>query len=303
MTDPEFDSLMPLCPLYGEEPLSSQETAMLQNKLWAILHNQVKLKTQGDHTSLREEDAAELLDSIVFTLQYHLKCHKLPLRALLSCDLPNLYKEAQSSLYDCYTQSEALYRIAMRNVDTFGNQALMDTLAGIGIFFQQYDYRMYAQHIPASIDYQLCFSVPENMRGTIYIYTYLQHLLIENELLCRFSKPRVIALLNRASPDYKELLIGLYEPVAAVVLGHSCLGGGETLLDLSASQANIIVAQITALPPAQAKAALRIAAQRACSRLQIHSAQYLGDFAETLYPRLLCSQAHASHVFYARTSL
>ncbi len=302
MINPEISSLAPICPPYGEEPFSSQETAILQNRLWAILHKQVKLKTQGDHSSLREEDAAELLDSIVFTLQYHLNHCQLPQRTLLSCDLPSLFKEAQGTLYNCYTQTEALYRAAMRNVDTFGNQALMDTLAGIGIFFQQYDYRMYAQHIPASIDYQLCFPVSEHMRGTIYIHAYLQRLLIENELLCRFSKPRVVALLNRASPDYRELLMGLYEPVAAVVIGHSCLGGGETLLDLTISQANDIMTQIAALPPAQAKAALRTAAKQACSRLQIHGAQYLGDFAESFYPRLLCSHAHAAYMFYARKS-
>lgn len=48
---------------------------------------------------------------------------------------------------------------------------------------------------------------------------YLRHILLENELLGKFDVSPVLSLLKAACRDYRELLINLYEPVAANAIG------------------------------------------------------------------------------------
>ena len=48
-----------------EAPLSGEDKAVLQQKLFPLLERQFRLKTQGDRTSLREEEAAEFVELTV----------------------------------------------------------------------------------------------------------------------------------------------------------------------------------------------------------------------------------------------
>jgi hypothetical protein len=285
-----------------EAPLSGEDKAVLQQKLFPLLERQFRLKTQGDRTSLREEEAAELLDSIFFTLQFETSRRGLPLRTLLTADLAPLFSAAQQSLQQCLTHTEQLYRRVMAEANDFGSISLRDTLNGIDMFFRKYDYRLDAHLIPANIDYQLCLPVPDELRGVVFIREYLLRLLTENTLLTRYSPSRVAALLTRFSPDYRGLLVNLYEPVAAVTVGHALSGGGETLLELTGTQSAQIAQRLFSLSPAGAKHLLAASAREACEHLALTdplSVRYLVRTAVELYPRLTAGPQSAAGVFSA----
>lgn len=274
----------------------------MQRRLFPLLEKQFRYKTQGDSTSLREEVVAELLDSILFTLRFELNRQGLPLRTLLTAELPPLFSAAQKSLQSYLADTERLFRLVLAKGNDFGNRSLRDTINGIAPFFRKYDYRLYAHQIPADIDYQLCLPVPDELRGVVYVHEYLLRLLTENALLTRFSPARVSSLLARFCPEYRQLLVNLYEPVAAVTVGHALLGGGETLLELTTAQALQIRERIATLPPTDARNLLASAAREACGRLTLTdplSVRYLVRTATELYPRLIAGPQSAAGVFSA----
>ncbi len=273
---------------------------MLQGRLMPLLERQMRLKTQGDSASMPEEEAAELMESVVFTLRFGLDARGLPDRALLTEDLTPLFKEAQKAVMDCAAETEEIYRKALVEVRTWGSRALSDTLAGIGGSLRAYDARLYAHRVPGMIDYPLCLPVPEALRGITYLREYLRRLLIENGLLRRFAPVRVTALLSRACAEYRELIVNLYEPVAANVVGLSVLGGGETLLEVTAAQARRIAGQLSPLSPPAARALLCAAARSACRRLALShpgACEYLAEAAAALYPRIAADPSAVLGVF------
>ncbi len=287
-----------------EAAFTREEENIIKARLFVLLSKQVQLRTQGDHSSLREEDAAELLDSLQFTLRYQLYLQGLPMHALLTADLNTLLGQGQAALQACMDNARTLHRQALRTVKTFDSRSLRDTLASIGQFFQAYNLRLYAQQIPAYIDYQLCQPVGEGLRGVLYIQAYLARLLTENRFVSCFPAEHVSALLHRASPDYRDLLVNLYDPVSANALGLMLIKRDPATLRITAEQAMEIYRQMIALSPADAHARLRETADAVCDALELtdtDSAAYLRQVAETLYPRITISPQSAAGVFSAAT--
>ena len=284
----------------GGDTLTPEEETRLHTRLWNLLAAQAKRKTQGDSTSLRMEDAQELLRSIQYTLSAFLLAQALPVRTLLTENVPAFFQAAQKTLLAQVETTHRLYLTAQAQVNTFDNRSLADTLAGIGQFFKRYDARLYAHEIPADIDYQLCQPVPETYLGVSYIHEYLIRLLIENSLITRFDSVRVLALLARACPDPFDLLINLYEPVAANVLGQALIQGGLTLLEVTPTEAMRILALFTQSDATKANFMLRTASDVACNRFAITdtlSRQYHARTALALYPRILASPNSVYGVF------
>lgn len=288
----DIDPALGWLSLTDGEPWTAEESDMLESRLWTLLEKQIKRKTQGDSTSLRVEEVAALMESVTFTLATHLQANGLPSRTLLTGNIDALFGAAQGSLLRFFSEAKQLYGLALRTVIPLRSRSLRDTLRGIGAFFQAYDTRLYAHLIPAEIDYQLCHPVPESMLGVCYIREYLQRLLIENDLISRFDPLRVMALLRRTCPDYGELLVNLYEPVAANAIGLSLLGGGETLLEILSTQGEQIRDLLSRNTPHDAHALLQVATSEACRHLSITapaSKRYLTEAAEALYPRIIAS--------------
>ena len=285
-----------------EAAFTPEEENIVKARLFAMLSKQAKLRTQGDHSSLREEDAAELLESLLFTLRYQLFLQGQSLQTMLTADLGGMLKQGQAALRHCLSSAETLYRIALKKTVTFGNLALQDTLRGIGQFFQSYDLILYAHRIPASIDYQLCLPVEDHLRGVLYIQAYLERLLTENALLIQLPRDRVEALLRRASPDYGDLLLNLYEPVAACTVGLAILGCDVWMLEVSQAQALEVYRLLSSLPSGAAKDRLGQAADSVCRSLQITGTQprgYLRQASLSLYPRVIQSPQSTCGVFSA----
>lgn len=299
MIDPSI-ATQTLYPALQEAVWLPEENEALQERLWLLLSQQVQRKTQGDHSSLREEDAAALLDSMLFSLRYYLYKQGLPIRMLLTENLSAMLVHAQDALRLELQTAKTLYTIACKQVVTLGSRSLMDTLAGVDMFFASYDYRLHAQDIPGAIDYQLCHPIDESWRGVLYIRQYLEHLLTENKLITCFALPTVEKLLLRNSPDYRMLLVNLYEVVAPNVIGLELLGLAYDTLYIEPQQAEDIHTMLSSIDQQQALHRLKQASNAVCKRLQIHDAlsiSHLQRMAIMLYPRIMASDTSAYGVF------
>lgn len=295
---------MPLMMTSSNAPLpaalSPADAAALQAALMPLLQGQIRRFTQGDSDSVPIETAEELLASIHYTVRFALRAQHLPASELARQPLTALFAQGQRALLACLSQTQAVYQEACAQVQAFGSRSLRDTLRGLGGFFAAYDARLFAHLTPGDIDYQLAHPVPDAQTGVLFVRDYLSRLLTENELLTRMDGRRVVRLLLRACPDYPLLLVNLYEPIAANVVGLSLLGGGETLLELTLAQAQEVRTRLMALTPAQARVQLARAALDACRRLGLQSPlapRYLTRSALAIYPRLAASPQSVWGVF------
>ncbi len=287
----------------AQEVCTPAEQEALQARLWPLWEKQFARKTQGDHSSLRVETAQELMESILFTLRFYLQAQGLSVRLLLTQPIEPLFAAAQQALLQTVADTQELYLRACATVQTFQSRTLAESLRGIAPFFRLYDARLAAQSIPADIDYPLCEPIPDTPAGVCYIRSYLNRLCLENALLTRFLPDRVLRLLTRSCPDYRNAPINLYEPVAACVTGLALLGGGETLLEITPAQGERLAAHLRGQSPTQARRLLSDAAQAACLRLGLTdgpSVQSMQHAAVALYPRLSASPGSERGVFSIR---
>ncbi|HAG11189.1 MAG TPA: hypothetical protein DCK76_07390 [Desulfotomaculum sp.] len=72
-------------------------------------------------------------------------------------------------------------------------------------------------------------------------FYYLGRLLIENRVIGSFDVDKVISLLQCYCPDYRWLLINIYEPVAANAMGLALLDEDIFTLDVGADRQRKLV--------------------------------------------------------------
>jgi hypothetical protein len=169
------------------------------------------------------------------------------------------------------------------------NLSLRDTLRGIGGFFKRYDHRFFAHQIPCDIDYQLCHAVSDELRGIEYLNEYLNRLIIENDFLRKFDEHLVIKLLKSYCPDYRGLLINLYEPAVVNAIGLALTAGDAFPLDITDDDRARLAALFAGLPESGARKALTDSAERLSSSLDIEdisAKEYLSQTAAELWPRI-----------------
>lgn len=284
----------------GGMPFSPAQDAEWNRRLLLLLAEQMRRRTQGDSASVRVEEAAELMESIRYTLAFYVQTQRLSPADALVEEPRAQFARAQRKLLDVLAQTRRLYDAALAAVQPLGSQSLQGTLRGLGVFFTCYDARLYAHRIHADMDYPLCLPVPDAPAGVLWVQTYLLRLLTENALLTRLEPARVARLMARVCPEYRTLPINLYEPVAFNATGLALLGGGETLAELTLAQAEHVRDMLTALPREAAQAQLTLAARRACLRLGLATeadARYLALAAQAMLPRLHASPAAVRGVF------
>ncbi|MDO4538713.1 MAG: DUF6179 domain-containing protein, partial [Coriobacteriales bacterium] len=93
------------------------------------------------------------------------------------------------------------------------NIALRDTLTSIGSLPRVYDTYFAAHEIPVSIDYPLSKPIPEHLKGLDYVEAWLVQLLAEARFLAQFKLSEMVSYLESWCPDYRGLLINLYDPI------------------------------------------------------------------------------------------
>jgi len=260
-----------------------------QVKLWEFLGRRTRSYTMGDSSSVRVETAQELFASACYILRIDLNGSPSVLRSILDWDLDRRFAEGITTVERKIQTAQRLWQAACLSVPQMENISLSATLRSIGSFPKRYHYRYFAHEIPCDIDYQLCHPVPETLLGVDYIIEYLRRILIEHGFLRCFEPALCIGLLDAYCPDYKGLLINLYEPIATNAIGVALIDSDTLKLDISSQERVRIATILDPLPKSQAINTLQSAASAVCTALKIHqpvARQYLRRLAEGLYPRI-----------------
>lgn len=267
--------------------LSPEDALRAQEALWALLRRQARLYAP-ESSSLPAETAAALTESVLLTLG----ADRDP-RVLLAPDLPEKFRQGQRRLAQKLEISRRLWQTAWATRPEAENRSLLDTLNSLKHFPDRYDLRFFAQEIPCDIDYQLSQPVPETLRGVDYVNEWLRRLCLEQNFLDRFDPALVRAVLDRSCPDYRGLLINLYEPIAVNSLGLVLLGDDPRSLTVSPPRRQRLESLFAGLPVPEQKRILDAGAAALCTALDIRSAalrSYVQATALALGPRLASAQ-------------
>lgn len=278
----------------GEELASPEEIAAFEARFMRLLERRTAMYTMGDSTSVPRNVAAELLLSISFVLGIDPGRPQVPKR-LLSVDLEGEYRRRLDDIAARVAAAEELWRRACETMPLIENIALRDTLKSVGEFFKWYDYRSMAHDIPASVDYPLCHPVPETLRGIDYIAEYVRRLMIEADFLRRFDQKAVERVLAASSPDYIELLVNLYEPVATNAIGLALIGKDPHGLIIAEEDRAEIARRLEPLGDKARLRVLRQAAVSACEAVGVGdeaAEEYLSDLVPELLPRIAVGLTH-----------
>lgn len=269
--------------------LTGEEALACQARLWQLLARQAERYTMGESTSVCQETVQVLLTSLRLSLEAYFREQELPPRVLLTEDPEQLLRAAEGTVRRQVRRTRLVYQRACRCVLQEESLSLRETLDSIGGFFQAYDPRFFAGEVPCDIDYQLSRPVDESLRGVWYLRAWLEQLVTEDALLRRFDPAAVRRILAAVCPEgHRELLVNLYEPVAAAALGLPLTEG--PLGSLNQTQAGW--ARLTALletpDPEKRRRILEQAGERLAVRLELgqQGTACLLACAQGLLPRI-----------------
>ena len=192
----------------GEEELLDRRAGAL----WEILSHLMELHTCGGSSSVSQTEAYDLMQSACYVLGIEGLLE--PAAAVLDRDDPvHVFQHKLEVLHARFDEVEALWRDICIVMPPINNIALRDTLASIGGFRARYDTLFAADQVPCDIDYPLHRPIPESLKGLDYLQAWLETLWEETRFIARFDSRDCIDVLESWCPDYKGLLINLYEPI------------------------------------------------------------------------------------------
>lgn len=273
---------------------SPEDVVAFGHAFLRLFERRTALYTMGDSSSVPAHVAADLLRSICFVLGVDPDGDAVP-EDLLGVDLEREYVSRLTAIERRVKAAERLWRDVCIAMPLIPNIALRDTLGAVGGFFRHYDPRSMAHDIPCSIDYPLCHPVDEALQGIDYIAEYLRRLMIEARFLKRFDLVACERVLVSATPDHIELLINLYEPVAANAIGRALLGEEPEPLVIGDAERQAISARLGPLGDAGRARVLREAGNAVCDELGVSDRDeraYLLDVVPGLLPRIGAGSPH-----------
>jgi hypothetical protein len=272
----------------GRGLAAPEDVAAFRDRFARLLERHTAIYTMGDSTSVPKHVAVDLLHSVAFVLGIDLEDPEIPER-LLTVDLEDEFRRGLATIERKVELSGQLWRGVASTMPPIPSIALHDTLAAIGDFPRVYDFRSMAHEIPIMFDYPLCHAVPETLLGVDYINEYLRRLLVEADFLRHFEVDACVRVLERTSPDFVDLLVNLYEPVATNAMGLALTGENPRPLRISEEERAGIASRLGPLTGAQRERAMLQAAVAVCDSLGVHDAggvEYLRALVPELMPRI-----------------
>ncbi|GAA6487622.1 hypothetical protein K270103H11_01890 [Gordonibacter urolithinfaciens] len=270
-----------------EHAHAASSVEYVQLALWQVLAKQVALYTMGESSSLPEYDAHRLLASACFVMGIDPDDPR-PGAALvrqIADEGPEaVFERAVARVEREAARTEALWRDVCLGTPLLESIALKDTLESLRGFPSRYVPRFFAHEVPADIDYPLAQPVPESLQGVDYVNAYLERLLIENRFLQQFDVARCRRLLRAVHPQYGELILNLFEPVAANAVGCMLAGCDVRGLQLDEAGCARIAEGLAGSAPHALARKLEAAADAVCAELAVD------DGAARAYVRRLAGQ-------------
>lgn len=245
----------------------------------------------GESSSIPESTARRLLDSTCFVLGIDpVDPDPAVVRRLLAEGFGEAFAKRLRVVERKANRVDELWEQVALSTPLLESTALKDTLESLHGFRARYDHRFFAHEVPCDIDYPLAHPVPETRFGVDYVTEYLERLLIENDFMQRFELDRCKALLCRVHPEYRELIINLFEPIATNAIGLALAGGDVRGLRVTDADRARIVEAAAESSGAVVTSLLSAAAVVVCEALGIEdecAKGYLAKTALDLRPRLM----------------
>jgi hypothetical protein len=187
--DTYFTSL--LQEAYRVNLLSEPELNRIQAEALSLLARQVDAFTGGRSSSVKVETAANIWESVFYTIGFYLKSFSdlnLALKIIKENSLLQLYKRGRKLVEIQFYKAKQLFTTIQGNCPVINNYAYNATIEkGIPLFFATYDLNFAAHETPGSIDYPVSNDQME-LVGIEYISGYLKKLFWENRFCQKFSK-------------------------------------------------------------------------------------------------------------------
>ena len=215
--------------------ISTEELERFQIQIIGLLSVQFNRYTSGFSSSVSEETAKRIQQSVLYSLGYYFK--SLPdvekgLQELKENSLEELYHRGTKLVEKACVKAKELLKTVQENSLDTEVLAYHETLGkGLTMFFKDYDTDYGAHETPASIDYPLsCDKMI--LTGVDYILDYLDKIQIENHICSCYPLEEITSLLKGYDLEYRELLFNIFD----LVLTNSV---GALLLERSPFNLNI----------------------------------------------------------------
>lgn len=266
--------------------LTESEINAIQIKLLSLLKRQTERYTMGDSSSVTVETARELLLSICRCLEISPDGPDESWARLKDCDINAAFAAGQRRLEQKLGEAKRRWYAVCSALPAVENDSMLSTLRSLGAAWKKYDLRFFADTLPCDIDYQLAVSVPEELPVIDYVNLYLERLQIENRFLRGYPAETMLPVLQQYCPDYKGLLINLFEPVFTNALGLSLLGAGGQRLLLEPEELEELYGAVENLRQRDVERALVAAARPLAVGLGDGAPEYLRLYCGALAARI-----------------
>lgn len=276
----------------AEAAYSSRE---FEESFYRLFEHRIALFAGEPDGTLSKSTAYDLLESLCYLLDIDSQDLQGAAAHYNGIDLARKCARRIDCLETRAHALEPLWTSICTTMPELKNRALRDTLLAIKGIWHRYDARFFPLDIACDIDYPLCHPVSEHIRGIDYLEQYLESLSIEARFLQCFPLAASEQVLACSCPDWRGLLINLYEPVAARCIGLSLAGCTIDHLEADNTAYARIQHQLAALSPKQMRAMLGQAAGPVCRRLGLNGPRhidYLARFAASLEPRITAGGAN-----------
>ena len=169
------------------------------------------LYCMGSSSSVSAQEARSLATSVAYVLGIADATPEQAARVLCAGDAIAAWQEGLGALDARMDDALEVWRTIVATMPTLHNVALRDTLASLGDLRRRYDTRFAAHVVPCDIDYPLSRPTDTDLMGLDYVEAWLCQLLAETRWLARFNVGSMVAVLERACPDYRGLHVNLYD--------------------------------------------------------------------------------------------
>ena len=198
--------------------LSPEESERFRSGILWALADQLGRYTAGESSSVPEEVAEKVLESMLYCVSAELSARPDPAGALRCVSPEELFRRGCERVKAMVSDLKILYRQVLSTRIPTDLIAYNETLDGaIPGFFKTYDPE-YAAHENGALtgfpDYPL-LSDDQSRGGILYMKNYMEELLRENRFCARYGKNyirSVLLLYGRSYHlDYRELLVNIPE--------------------------------------------------------------------------------------------
>lgn len=233
--------------------LSEETIQKLQLQTINCLTEQIEKFTAGKSSSIPEEKAKKLLDSIYFTLGFRLMQLTdidQSITLLQHKSIKELFEEGQHFIESRFEKLKLEFELLESELLPTQNIAYRDTYEiGLTPFFKLYDPKFESQEVPCNIDYPLSNDKMERV-GIDYMIHYIEKSLWEHSLCLKFDFKEIEKVLKGYHEGYEHLLINIYEHVLMNAIGRLLAGKDLSKLLLEAEDLETIEKVLEILPDA-----------------------------------------------------